>query len=58
MIDVAGTRVRLRSLTLDDIEPLAAAREADDTSFGPRGEEARARLRKEIARSSTLEEGE
>ena len=58
MIDVAGTRVRLRSLTLDDVEPLAAAREVDDTSFGPRGEEARARLRDQIERSATLEDGE
>ena len=58
MIDVAGTRVRLRSLTLDDLEPLAAAREADETSFGPGGEQARARLRKEIQRSATLEDGE
>jgi RimJ/RimL family protein N-acetyltransferase len=58
VIDVAGTRVRLRSLRLDDIEPLAAAREVDETSFGPRGEEARARLRKQIQRSATLEDGE
>ena len=58
MIDVVGTRVRLRSLTLDDLEPLAAAREADETSFGPGGEQARARLRKEIQRSATLEDGE
>jgi RimJ/RimL family protein N-acetyltransferase len=58
VIDVVGTRVRLRSLTLDDLEPLAAAREADETSFGPGGEQARARLRKEIQRSATLEDGE
>jgi len=41
VIDIAGNRVRLRSLTLDDVEPLAAAIEADATSFGPGGEEAR-----------------
>jgi RimJ/RimL family protein N-acetyltransferase len=58
VIDIAGNRVRLRSLTLDDVEPLAAAMEADATSFGPGGEEARARLRKQIERSPTLEDGE
>ena len=58
MIDIVGKRVRLRSLTLDDVEPLAAAREVDETSFGPSGEEARARLREQIARGSTLEGGE
>ncbi len=58
MVDLAGTRVRLRSLTLDDVEPLAAAGEADRRSFGPGGEEARARLRKQIERSPTLEDGE
>ena len=58
MIDIVGTRVRLRSLTLDDVEPLAAAREADETSFGPRGEEARTRLREQIQQGATLENGE
>jgi len=58
VIDIVGKRVRLRSLTLDDVEPLAAAREVDETSFGPSGEEARARLREQIARGSTLEGGE
>ena len=58
MIDIVGKRVRLRSLTLDDVETLAAAREVDDSSFGPQGEEARARLREQIARGSTLEDGE
>jgi RimJ/RimL family protein N-acetyltransferase len=53
-----GERVRLRSLTLDDVEPLAAAKEADTRSFGPGGEEARARLRKQIERSPTLANGE
>jgi RimJ/RimL family protein N-acetyltransferase len=50
--------VRLRSLTLDDVEPLAAAQEVDARSFGPGGEEARSRLRKQIERSPTLADGE
>ena len=58
MIDIVGKRVRLRSLTLPDVEPLVAAREADGTSFGPPGQEARARLREQIARGSTLEDDE
>ncbi|MDX6483479.1 MAG: hypothetical protein QOE95_1250 [Gaiellaceae bacterium] len=56
MIEIVGERVRLRSLTLDDIEPLVAAREADNASFGPPGEGARAQLREQIARGSTLED--
>jgi RimJ/RimL family protein N-acetyltransferase len=58
VIDIVGKRVRLRSLTMADIEPLVAAREADDTSFGPPGQEARARVREQIARGSTLEDGD
>ena len=58
MIEIVGKRVRLRSLTLDDVEPLIAAREADETSFGPSGEEARARLREQIGRGFTPEDGE
>ena len=57
MVDVVGTRVRLRSLALEDVEPLAAAMEADARSFGPGGEEARARLRKQVERNPTLEDG-
>lgn len=57
MIDVVGTRVRLRSLTLEDVEPLAAAKEADRRSFGPGGEEARAKLRRQVERNPTLEDG-
>ena len=58
MVDVAGTRVRLRSLTLEDVEPLAAAMEVDRRSFGPGGEEGRARLRKQVERNPTLEDGD
>jgi RimJ/RimL family protein N-acetyltransferase len=58
MVDVVGNRVRLRSLTLEDVEPLAAGMEADPTSFGPGGEEARARLRKQVERNPTLEDGD
>ena len=58
MVDVVGTRVRLRSLTLEDVEPLAAGMEADPRSFGPGGEEARARLRKQVERNPTLEDGD
>ncbi|MEP6978889.1 MAG: hypothetical protein ABI948_12630, partial [Thermoleophilia bacterium] len=58
MVDMVGTRVRLRSLTLEDVEPLAAAMEVDSRSFGPGGEEARARLRKQVERNPTLEDGD
>ena len=58
MVDIVGTRVRLRSFTHDDVEPIAAAQEADPTSFGPGGEELRARLRKQIERNPRLEDGE
>ena len=58
MVDVVGTRVRLRSLTLEDVEPLAAAMEVDRRSFGPGGEEGRARLRKQVERNPTLEDGD
>ena len=57
MVDLVGTRVRLRSLTLEDVVPLAAAKEVDARSFGPGGEEARARLRKQVERNPTLEDG-
>ena len=58
MVDVVGTRVRLRSLTLEDVEPLAAAMEVDKRSLGPGGEVARERLRKQVERNPTLEDGE
>ncbi|MFN2469692.1 MAG: GNAT family N-acetyltransferase [Gaiellaceae bacterium] len=57
MVDVSGPRVRLRPLTVDDIEALVAGREADPASFGPRGDEARERLRKQIERNPTLQDG-
>ena len=57
MVDLVGTRVRLRSLTLEDVEPLAAAMEVDRRSLGPGGEVARERLRKQVERNPTLEDG-
>ena len=57
MVDVVGTRVRLRPLAHSDIEPLLAAREADAASFGTGGDEARERLRKQIERNPTLADG-
>jgi RimJ/RimL family protein N-acetyltransferase len=58
VVEIEGTRVRLRSLALEDVEPLAAAMEVDPTSFGPGGDELRERLRKQIERNPTLEDGE
>jgi RimJ/RimL family protein N-acetyltransferase len=49
--------VRLRSWTKDDIEPLVAARESDSRSFGPTGDDLRARLSKQIDRSPSLADG-
>jgi ribosomal-protein-alanine N-acetyltransferase len=57
VVALSGTRVRLRSLVLDDVEALVAARESDLASFGPRGDEAREPLRKQIERNPTLEDG-
>jgi RimJ/RimL family protein N-acetyltransferase len=57
VVDVTGTQVRLRSLTLDDIDALLAARDADPDTFGPGGEEARERLRKQVERNPTLADG-
>ncbi len=55
---MSGTEVRIRPLTLVDVDALIAAREADASSFPrPDGGEARARLRKQIERSPTLAEG-
>jgi len=58
MVNVVGTRVRLRSVMLEDVEPLVAGMEADPRSFGPGGEEARARLRKQVEQNPTLEDGD
>jgi RimJ/RimL family protein N-acetyltransferase len=54
VVDVHGTRVRLRSLTLADVEPLVAGAERDRGNLGPRGDEARGRLRRQIERAPTL----
>jgi RimJ/RimL family protein N-acetyltransferase len=54
VVDVRGTRVRLRPLNLADVEPLAAAADGDRGNLGPRGDEARERLRRQIERSPTL----
>jgi ribosomal-protein-alanine N-acetyltransferase len=57
MVDVAGTRVRLRSLTLADVDALVAAAESDPATFGSGGDERRERLRKQVERNPTLEDG-
>ncbi|MDQ5820332.1 MAG: GNAT family N-acetyltransferase [Actinomycetota bacterium] len=57
MVEVNGTRVRLRSVTLEDVEPLAAAVDSDPTNLGPGGEAARERLRKQVERNPTLDDG-
>lgn len=49
--------VRLRPLTLDDIDALIAEREHDPGSFAPLGDELRTRLRKQIERSPSLDDG-
>ena len=56
MVDLSGTRVRLRTLTLDDVDALAALADDDSGSFRPGGEEGRARLRRQIERNPTLED--
>jgi RimJ/RimL family protein N-acetyltransferase len=57
VVDIAGTKVRLRSPILADVDVLVAARDADPATFGPGGEEARERLRKQVERNPTLEDG-
>ena len=57
MVDIQGTNIRLRSPTLADVNALVAARDADPATFGPGGEEGRERLRKQVERSPTLDEG-
>ena len=57
MVDISGTRVRLRPLTHADVDPLLAEREADSASFGPQGDEGRERLLKQIDRNPTLRDG-
>ena len=53
----AETRVRLRPLELGDVEALVAAHDDDPASFAPAGDEAKERLRKQIERRPTLEDG-
>jgi RimJ/RimL family protein N-acetyltransferase len=57
VVDIAGAKVRLRSPTLADVDVLVAARDADPATFGPGGEEARARLRRQVERNPTLDDG-
>lgn len=45
------SEVRLRPLTLDDVDAFVAGGENDPGSFGPKGEERRARLRQQIERN-------
>jgi RimJ/RimL family protein N-acetyltransferase len=54
VVELAGTRLRLRPLTHEDIEPLVAARDGDPSTFGPGGDDARERLRKQVERNLTL----
>jgi RimJ/RimL family protein N-acetyltransferase len=54
VVEVRGTRVRLRPLTLADVEPLAAAADEDPGNLGPGGDDRRERLRRQIERSPTL----
>jgi RimJ/RimL family protein N-acetyltransferase len=53
----AVTRVRLRPLELGDVEALVAAHDDEPASFAPVGDQARERLRKQIERRPTLEDG-
>ena len=57
MDGAAETRVRLRPLELGDVEALVASHDDDPASFLPAGDEARERLRKQIERRPTLEDG-
>ena len=56
MVEITGTRVRLRSLTLDDVDALTAAADAEPASFG-RGNAAADRIRGQIERNPTLADG-
>jgi RimJ/RimL family protein N-acetyltransferase len=57
MVDVAGTRVRLRSLTFADVVALVAAYRADPASSRAGGDDMPERLRRQIERDPTLENG-
>lgn len=51
------TGVRLRPLELGDVDALVDAHDDDPASFAPTGDEARERLRRQIERRPTLEDG-
>jgi RimJ/RimL family protein N-acetyltransferase len=57
MDETAETRIRLRPLELDDIDDLVASHDGDPASFAPPGDQGRERLRKQIERRPTLEDG-
>jgi RimJ/RimL family protein N-acetyltransferase len=57
MAETTESGVRLRPLELDDIDELVASHDDDPASFAPAGDEARERLRKQIERRPTLEDG-
>ena len=56
MVELSGARLRLRPPAAGDVDVLVAGRD-EDPGFAAAGEEARARLLKEIERSPTLEDG-
>jgi len=55
VIELSGSRVRLRAPTLDDVDALAAAADADPSSMGRTQETTRDRLLERIERKPTLE---
>jgi RimJ/RimL family protein N-acetyltransferase len=57
MGEPTDTRVRLRPLELSDIDDLVASHDEEPASFAPPGDQGRERLRKQIARRPTLEDG-
>ena len=57
MSEPTENRVRLRPLQHDDIDDLVASHDDDPASFAPLGDLGRERLRREIERGPTLEDG-
>ena len=57
MGEATENRVRLRPLHLDDIDDLVASHDDDPASFAPPDDLGRERLRKQIDRAPTLEDG-
>jgi RimJ/RimL family protein N-acetyltransferase len=55
VIELSGSRVRLRPPTLDDVDALAAAADADPSTMRRTGEKMRDRLLERIERKPTLE---